>query len=559
MRIKKISKLLILTTLLSLQIGISSKANAAVVTATGTNPSYCDQTVGNATNVVAYRNSAGDCVIEFKNVGTTSWTPNAGVTSVRVLVVGGGGGGASRHAGGGGAGGVVDATSYSVAGTIGITVGNGGNGGVSAIYGTSGSDSRFFSNSEATLGSTGIVAKGGGFGDYYQWSSPNKFIGRAGDGGSGGGSAVSNPFTRDLGAAPWGNTDPRGYTIQSSQTQKRIDGTTLSSNFNQYGNDGAGGGNQDYWAGGGGGGAGAAGARGGGAAGTSRIGGNGGNGVQINIRGTNDYFGGGGGGGGGGFTLPNPAAGSGGAGGGGAGSVGNATATNGTANTGGGGGGGGVTYDGRNGQGGSGGSGIVIVRYTPIPAITSSVTISGTTTYPQTLTAGNGSWDNSPTSYTYQWSRATTAIGAYSSIAGATSSTYSLISDDVGKFLKVAVTAINSGGSTTETSSATTAISAATSSTSVSIAVGTLTFRTTKAISATPTVAGKLTFRANNVIIPGCKNLVAQANTAKSCNYRPNSRGYVTISVRLVPTDTGYSISLTNSDRLFVYQRSGRR
>ena len=134
-------------------------AQAATVIATGTNPSICNQEVGNAASVVAYRLTGGDCVVEFKNVGSTTWTVPTGITSAWILVVGGGGGGASRHAGGGGAGGVVEATSYPVSGTVGIAVGSGGTGGASAIYGTSGSDSRLFANGEATAGSTGIILK----------------------------------------------------------------------------------------------------------------------------------------------------------------------------------------------------------------------------------------------------------------------------------------------------------------------------------------------------------------------------------------------------------------
>jgi hypothetical protein len=273
------------------------------------------------------------------------------------------------------------------------------------------------------------------------------------------------------------------------------------------------------------------------------------------------------GGGGGGIGADGAAGGVGGVGGGGNGTK--AIASGGVAavtSTGSGGGGSGfddispVAGDVANPPGGAGGSGIVVIRFIPsAPTISSSATVSGTTTYGQTLSSSTGTWNYGPTSYTYQWSRSSTVGGTYTSIPSATSSSYSLTPSDVGQYLKVAVTATNIVGSTTDTSSATAAITAATSSTSVSIAVGTLTFRTIKAISATPTVAGKLTFRANNVIIPGCKNLTALANTAKSCNYRPNSRGYVTITVTLVPTDTGYSNSSTTSDKLFVYQRSGSR
>lgn len=358
------------TLVLSVLIGLLSPVQApsafAVpnITATGTNPAVCDQTVGTTAGVASYRLAGGDCVVEFKNVGSTTWSPPAGVFSVRVLVVGGGGGGAGRHAGGGGGGGVVEATSYPISGTIGIQVGGGGSGttGGNAVKGSSGSDSRFYSSSEATAGTTGLVAIGGGYGDFY--SIANNNIIRAGSGGSGGGSGVPNPFTRDL-TAGYTNADPRGLTTQTTQTQRKIDGTTLSSGFNQYGHDGAGGGDNLYWAGGGGGGAGADGNRGGGSGGTSRVGGDGGAGILSTITSNNNYYGGGGGGGGGADVSIAYSGGTGGTGGGGNGSTGNGQAGSGTANTGGGGGGGGLAVSGYNGNGGAGGSGIVIVRYTP--------------------------------------------------------------------------------------------------------------------------------------------------------------------------------------------------
>lgn len=347
----------------------NNPAHAATVTATGTNPSVCNQTVGDATNVIAYRLSGGDCVIEFKNVGTTTWSVPTGVGSAWILVVGGGAGGASRHAGGGGAGGVVEATNYQVSGSLSVQVGGGG------AAATSGSDSRIFQTGDS---STGLRALGGGFGHFYLKVDSNNIL-RAGSGGSGGGSAVPTPFTRDI-VAPYGNTTSYGPSTQSSVTQKNINGSALSSNFNQYGNDGAPGGNDGYWAGGGGGGAGAAGSRGGGAAGTNYIGGAGGAGREFSITGTATFFAGGGGGGGG-YSGTTFAAGAGGSGGGGAGSIGMNTATAGTANTGGGGGGGGYNASG-SGAGGAGGSGIIIVRYTPdvaAPTITGPSSATGST------------------------------------------------------------------------------------------------------------------------------------------------------------------------------------
>jgi hypothetical protein len=94
------------------------------------------------------------------------------------------------------------------------------------------------------------------------------------------------------------------------------------------------------------------------------------------------------------------------------------------------------------------------------PAIVSSPLITGTATYGSSLSASTGSWKNTPTSYSYQWTSATTVSGTYSAIAGATSSSYSLTSSDVGKFLKVSVTATNADGSTTNTSTASAVIAA---------------------------------------------------------------------------------------------------
>jgi hypothetical protein len=82
------------------------------------------------------------------------------------------------------------------------------------------------------------------------------------------------------------------------------------------------------------------------------------------------------------------------------------------------------------------------------PANTTAPAISGTTAVGQTLTTTNGSWTNSPTTYTYQWKRAGTAI------SGATSSTYVLVSADQGTNITCTVTATNAGGSASATSAA---------------------------------------------------------------------------------------------------------
>jgi hypothetical protein len=129
-------------------------------------------------------------------------------------------------------------------------------------------------------------------------------------------------------------------------------------------------------------------------------------------------------------------------------------ATNGVANTGSGGGGA------QNGTGGGGGSGIVIVRYSlpASPTISSSPTITGIARTGSTLTASSpGSWTGSPTSYAYQWQRATSG-GSYSNIPSATSSSYDLTDTDIDKYIKVSVIATNSVGSSSAALSAATSI-----------------------------------------------------------------------------------------------------
>lgn len=86
-----------------------------------------------------------------------------------------------------------------------------------------------------------------------------------------------------------------------------------------------------------------------------------------------------------------------------------------------------------------------------IPANTSTPTISGTARDSLTLTADDGSWTGTPPiSFSYQW-RACLASDPSncSDISGATAKTYTLTSAEVGKRMRVAVTASNSGGSAT--------------------------------------------------------------------------------------------------------------
>jgi len=76
-----------------------------------------------------------------------------------------------------------------------------------------------------------------------------------------------------------------------------------------------------------------------------------------------------------------------------------------------------------------------------IPINTVLPLVSGDAEEGSTLTTTNGTWDNSPTSFTYRWLRAGTPI------SGATLITYVSVSADVGNAITSEVTAINAAGS----------------------------------------------------------------------------------------------------------------
>jgi len=84
-----------------------------------------------------------------------------------------------------------------------------------------------------------------------------------------------------------------------------------------------------------------------------------------------------------------------------------------------------------------------------VPALSGSVSITGTTQVGQTLTANTGSLGGSGT-ISYQWTRGDTATGTFNNItSNGTSSTYTLVTADQGKFIKVTVTRAGNLGSVT--------------------------------------------------------------------------------------------------------------
>jgi hypothetical protein len=94
------------------------------------------------------------------------------------------------------------------------------------------------------------------------------------------------------------------------------------------------------------------------------------------------------------------------------------------------------------------------------PTNTTPPTITGTPRVGETLTAQNGTWTNSPTSFQYQWQRCDGVGASCANIAGAVEKTYLARSADLGRTLRVTVLAINADGSRSARSGPTAAVTA---------------------------------------------------------------------------------------------------
>jgi hypothetical protein len=91
---------------------------------------------------------------------------------------------------------------------------------------------------------------------------------------------------------------------------------------------------------------------------------------------------------------------------------------------------------------------------------------------------------------------------------------------------------------------------------------GAATYRQIVSITASVTVASKVTFRAANIIISGCKNKVATGSGSSysvTCSWKPSKRGAVVITATSTPTAGGITGATATPVSVNVVNRSGVR
>ena len=92
--------------------------------------------------------------------------------------------------------------------------------------------------------------------------------------------------------------------------------------------------------------------------------------------------------------------------------------------------------------------------------------------------------------------------------------------------------------------------------------VSSATYRSAIQINVSVTVASKITFKAANVVIPGCKNVLAIGSGSTftvSCSWKPSKRGGITLSATSTPTNVAISGANSVPIGVAVVNRSGPR
>jgi len=174
----------------------------------------------------------------------------------------------------------------------------------------------------------------------------------------------------------------------------------------------------------------------------------------------------------------------------------------------------------------------------PVSAMSiNGVSISGTAQFGQTLTA---SVTPSGAAVTYQWSSSATSGGTYSTISGATGSTYNLVLANLSKYIKVTVTGTGAYTGTAISAPKGPVLACPLGGVTIS---GTLTKNNTLTANITPTGA---TASYQWQIAPASTGTWANISGATSKTYKlPNNTNYNSKFIRVIATGTGGYIGST--------------
>lgn len=195
------------------------------------------------------------------------------------------------------------------------------------------------------------------------------------------------------------------------------------------------------------------------------------------------------------------------------------------------------------------------------PTNTAIPVVTGTARTGATLTITTGSWTSAPTSYTYQWKRANTAGGSYTDIASGVNSTYVLTDSDIGKYIKVAVIAINTAASSTAALSVATSVVVdladsivPTATTPVSTATGftfTISNYSTSYTYALTTTKGSVSRSIDDVTVTGLSAGESATVTiaVTRTNYKPASKS---VSGSAIPAATTTTTTTTVAPALSI-------
>lgn len=172
----------------------------------------------------------------------------------------------------------------------------------------------------------------------------------------------------------------------------------------------------------------------------------------------------------------------------------------------------------------------------------------------------NGTWLNSVSSYAYRWYRADSLNGNYTVISGATTLNYTPVSVDLGKFLKLEVTATNGQGFAVETSTAT-QMGLGETNLSLNAITTIATTKTIRNLTLTPGASGKATFTNNGKRISGCINLATNSSNGYSvtCPWKPGVIGFNQVMASFTSSDSAYPSGNSPITNIFVQKRSGTR